>query len=67
MNERRRGNILHSNGWLQGGIHVKTCLTHVVFSSCYEAERLRKQWEEEEEERLKQMSVPAEPKSKRLL
>ncbi|KAM7368551.1 hypothetical protein PAMP_012883 [Pampus punctatissimus] len=27
-----------------------------------DSERLRKQWEEEEEERLKQISVPAEPK-----
>lgn len=36
--------------------------THVVFSLRWEAERLKKQWEEEEEERLKQTSVPAKPK-----
>lgn len=41
-------------------------LTHVVFSLHSKAERLRKQWEEEEEERLKQMSVPPEPKSERI-
>lgn len=40
--------------------------THVVFSLCREAERLKKQWEEEEEERLKQTSVPAKPKGKRM-
>lgn len=40
-------------------------LTHIVFPLRSAAERLRKQWEEEEEERLKQVSVPAEPKSKR--
>lgn len=40
--------------------------THVVFSLCWEAERLKKQWEEEEEERLKQTSVPAKPKGKRM-
>lgn len=34
--------------------------------SCYiKAERLKKKWEEEEEERLKQTSVAAEPKSTR--
>lgn len=41
-------------------------LIHVFFSSHSEAERLRKQWEEEEEERLRQMSVPTEPKSEKI-
>lgn len=41
--------------------------THVVFSLRWEAERLRKQWEEEEEERLKQTSAPAKPKGKMTL
>lgn len=40
--------------------------THVVFSFHWEAERLKKQWEEEEEERLKQTYVPAKPKGKRM-
>lgn len=39
----------------------------LMFSRCLlQAERLRKKWEEEEEERIKQISVPAEPKSKRV-
>lgn len=42
-----------------------TVLTQIVFSLRSAAERLRKQWEEEEKERLKQISVPAEPKSKK--
>lgn len=53
------GNIWRGGCWSMWA----RVLTHVVFSLHTEAERLRKQWEEEEEERLKQMSVPKEPKS----
>ena len=38
---------------------------HILSPRYTEAERLRKKWEEEEEERLKQISEPVEPKSKR--
>lgn len=60
------GNILCGGGWRESTRSMwKHVLTHIVLSLRSEAERLRKQWEEEEEERLKQISVPAEPKSKR--
>uniref|UniRef100_A0A667XHB3 Adipocyte enhancer-binding protein 1 n=1 Tax=Myripristis murdjan TaxID=586833 RepID=A0A667XHB3_9TELE len=55
------GNIL-CGSWPESKVHVKTCFVTYCFP--IKAERLRKKWEQEEEERLKQMSVRVEPKSK---
>lgn len=49
------------SAWSMGETLV---FNHVVFSLRWKAERLRKQWEEEEEERLKQTPAPAKPKGK---
>ena len=52
---------------IMGAVPLKTRLIpHVLFPRLLSAaERLRKKWEEEEEERMKQMLEPVEPKSRR--
>lgn len=53
--------------WGLAGEQGENMIWHILFSHhVLKAEQLRKKWEEEEEERLKQISVPAEPKSKTL-